>query len=196
MRSNIMLHNNITDEELTTQTQGNEINLYNRNLTDKDVIQMIVPYLQQHPEITVVNLSVNNIGDPGAEALAETSITNLDVSDNKIGDKGAKALARGNLTELAITQNRVGDEGIAALAFAVKDKIYSLNKLTSYGNPGSAVEAAIRRGKDPKKLAALRSQLDAIPSLKDMSIYQTKKSEIPHDLPKELKDRVEKKKFK
>ena len=49
-----------------------ELNLSNQNLTDKDIQEYIVPFLNSHPEIKTLHVRYNNIGVDGAKALAET----------------------------------------------------------------------------------------------------------------------------
>ena len=78
-------------------------------------------------------LNVNNIGDEGSIALAETLTKNplshlekLDISFNGIGDSGAKSLSAGlilctNLHSLDLRCNKIGDEGAIAITRAVKD---------------------------------------------------------------------------
>ena len=78
-------------------------------------------------------LNVNNIGDEGSIALAETLTKNplshlekLDISFNAIGNSGAKSLSEGlilctNLHSLDLRCNKIGDEGAIAITRAVKD---------------------------------------------------------------------------
>ena len=78
-------------------------------------------------------LNVNNIGDEGSIALAETLTKNplshlekLDISFNVIGDSGAKSLSEGlilctNLHSLDLRCNKIGDEGAIDITRAVKD---------------------------------------------------------------------------
>ena len=92
-------------------------------------------------------LNVNNIGDEGSIALAETLTRNplshlekLDISFNAIGDSGAKSLSEGlilctNLHSLDLRCNKIGDEGAIAITRAVKDvKLLLCNqKITNEG---------------------------------------------------------------
>lgn len=72
--------------------------------------------------ITSLNLSWDDIGAEGAEALTKNlpqNITSLYLSGNNIGDEGAKALAknlRQNITSLDLSGNNIRTEGVAALA--------------------------------------------------------------------------------
>jgi len=68
-----------------------------------------------------LNLNRNNIGDVGAEHLANalqtnTALTTLDLRNNNIGPKGAEHLARAlqinnDLTTLDLSRNKIGDVG-------------------------------------------------------------------------------------
>jgi len=87
-----------------------------RGITDQDVIEVIIPYLIEHPKIFIVNLSSNNIGDIGAAALAKMNISKLLIGGNKIGTQGAIALSQSTtLRTLWIMENNIGDLGIKAL---------------------------------------------------------------------------------
>ena len=78
-------------------------------------------------------LNVNNIGDEGSIALAETltknplsHLENLGISFNAIGNSGAKSLSEGlvlctNLHSLDLRCNKIGDKGAIAITRAVKD---------------------------------------------------------------------------
>ena len=68
--------------------------------------------------LTSLNLSFNHIGDAGAQALASlTALTSLELRDNNIGAEGAQALAKLTaLTSLNLWGNHIGDAGAQALA--------------------------------------------------------------------------------
>jgi hypothetical protein len=121
---------------------GNELRLSEQGINDSEIINYIVPFLEIHPEIKMLSVEKNNIGEDGAKALAantsltilylngnnigvdgakalatNTSLINLNVARNKIGDEGAKALAANTvLTTLGVAGNKIGDEGAKALA--------------------------------------------------------------------------------
>jgi hypothetical protein len=98
--------------------EKNKLDLHSQQLTDQDIQQIIIPFLQEHPEITKLNVRSNCIGDNGARALASnTTLTKLAIWDNRIGGNGAKALASNTtLTNLDVSYNRIGDDGAKALA--------------------------------------------------------------------------------
>lgn len=82
------------------------------------------------PTLTSLNLSGNEIGDFGAQALAEAltennTLTSLNLSVNDIGDLGAQALAEAlaennTLTLLGLSGNKIGVKGAQALAEALR----------------------------------------------------------------------------
>jgi hypothetical protein len=59
--------------------------------------------------VSILNVSLNRIGDEGAKALAlNTKLTRLDIDGNDIGYEGAKALSLNTkLTRLDIGSNRI-----------------------------------------------------------------------------------------
>ena len=72
----------------------------------------------------------NNIGDPGAIAIAKAlevnaSMTSLDLRWNQIGDAGAAAIANAiavnaSVTYLGLSSNKIGDPGAIAIAKALE----------------------------------------------------------------------------
>ena len=68
--------------------------------------------------LTSLDISTNQLGDPGAQALAVLAgLTSLNISANKLGEPGAQALAvLTGLTSLNISWNQLGDPGAQALA--------------------------------------------------------------------------------
>ena len=118
----------LTDPEYYHPEKG-ELVLVNQQLTDQDIEKIIVPFLEQHPEITSLNMgnTTGIIVDKGNNtdyahvkvakyrASFEKTYNNTDL--NQIGDEGAKALSNLiNLTLLDISCNQIGDEGAKALA--------------------------------------------------------------------------------
>ncbi|GBG24034.1 Leucine-rich repeat serine/threonine-protein kinase 2 [Hondaea fermentalgiana] len=86
-----------------------------------------------------LDLGVNNIGDGGANALADALVKNsslqiLDLGDNKIGPGGAKVLADA-LTMNSLSGYKIGDAGAEALAIALEsnDILKKLGILTRIG---------------------------------------------------------------
>ena len=99
--------------------------------------------LIQNNEITSLDLRGNQIGDHGAEALADalkanTSITSLSLCWNLIGNHGAETLADAlkantSITSLNLSFNKISDHGATALADALKDNT-SITSLNLMGN--------------------------------------------------------------
>jgi hypothetical protein len=121
--------------------RGTILQLMGAYPTDAD-IPSICEYLEQHPDITtldvtsskmgpegarllaaniripILKIAVNHLGDEGARALAaNSSLTTLWIGGNDITDAGAIALAASQtITTLKIGFNKIGDEGARALA--------------------------------------------------------------------------------
>jgi hypothetical protein len=85
-------------------------------------------------------------GDDEAEKLVEalpafTSVATLDLSSNEIGPRGAEALAAGvavsgSLTSLNLWSNSIGDDGASAIGSALKESKVSQLKELSIGCNG------------------------------------------------------------
>lgn len=107
-----------TTPDDTDPTQLKKLSLSKRNITDREVEEVIVPYLREHPEIVTLDLSGNQITGRGLAMIAALeSITTLDVSDNNIGpDGGPPVAANRSIINLYIRGNKLGDEGIVAVA--------------------------------------------------------------------------------
>jgi hypothetical protein len=116
--------------------------LLNLEMTDRDLMNDIMPFINANPVITLLNvqdnkltwkaalalshnktirtlhIGGNTIGDLGAEFLSENkTLTTLDAWANEIGDKGAKALSRNkNIKKLNLFANDVKEQGAIALS--------------------------------------------------------------------------------
>lgn len=88
------------------------------HVTDDDVINHIVPFLELHPNLTHVSLKYGTITVEGAKALAAVRhITNLNLIGNDLGNKGAIALAASShIKNLNLRLNGIGDKGAKVLA--------------------------------------------------------------------------------
>lgn len=83
----------ITIDIMKQSVQENKLNLSRKKLKDSD-IEVICSFLSDNPQINSLDVSWNQIGDEGANALAaNTSLISLNVGCNQIGVEGAKALA-------------------------------------------------------------------------------------------------------
>lgn len=97
---------------------NNKLDLSNRYINNKEVYESIVPYLEQHPEITTLLLRGSRIIGGGVRALARIrTLKSLDLSNSPIGDAGAKVLAKNTtLISLNVSGCKIEDAGIIALA--------------------------------------------------------------------------------
>lgn len=84
-----------------------------------DDIGSLVEFLNQHPEITELEIVRCSIADDAAKILATTNktIRTLSMRDCQMGDEGAIALAASpTITTLSLPYNNIGPEGAKALA--------------------------------------------------------------------------------
>lgn len=116
--------------------KDNTLDLRFFRLTDEDV-KVVCDFLNQHPEITELNVADTQISDLSAVALAENNtLISLNLSRNEIGPMGAAALAANKtLRQLDLSFNKIGDAG--AKTFAANTTLESLklrkNKITAVG---------------------------------------------------------------
>ena len=97
------------------------------------------------PALTSLDLTGNNIGDTGAQAIAESlnmaRLTSLSLGSNNIGVAGAQAIAGSpnmeSLTSLNLGGNRIGDTGVQAIAGSPR-----MARLTSLSLGGNKIGAA------------------------------------------------------
>lgn len=118
------------------------LNLENNHITGVGA-RLIIENLVTHcPDIKVLNLTRNQIGDDGAEFLSRIlpviPLHTLGINDNGITKIGARILASGligncSLVYLDIGYNQLGDEGVIAIAEALKVN-NTLVTLCLYGN--------------------------------------------------------------
>jgi len=101
--------------------------------------------------MTKLDLSDNNAGDAGAQALARNNtLKKLYIDNNNVGDAGAQALAvNSSMIKLKLGNNNVGSAGAQALA-----RNSALVKLDlSYNNVGDAGAQALARNRTLTELA-------------------------------------------
>jgi hypothetical protein len=87
-----------------------ELDLESHEVTDDDILSVVIPFLEKNPSIILLNLSHNSIKWYGAKALAENITRKIDInlSDNFIHDIGAYFLSKNNYIErLAIRNNNL-----------------------------------------------------------------------------------------
>ena len=160
------------------------------SVTDQDIQEVIVPFLNEHPEIENICLNNNNIGDNGAKALASVkSLKAIGIRHNHIGDDGAKAFAISDSIEhLGIANNKIGDVGFKALASNP-----SIKTLNAYEDATTVISEAAKQAileSDPIKRANYGREvgIEAHASLTRLCLFavqkspQLDKSELSDDL--------------
>ena len=85
----------------------------------KEFQKILIQLYKNDPTLTKLDLVGDNIGDSGAQALAEAlkvnqSITSLALENNNIGDSGAQALAEALKDNQAITWLSLWDNNISS----------------------------------------------------------------------------------
>ncbi|CAM2705336.1 unnamed protein product, partial [Rotaria socialis] len=123
-----------TNPQLTQLIKSNinstGVNFAGKNLNDQDMKIVANELLQVNKVVTTLYLQANQIGDVGAQFLADalrvnTTLTRLDLYTNQIGDSGAQYLGEAlktnkSLTLLQLQTNQIGDSGAQYLADALK----------------------------------------------------------------------------
>jgi Leucine Rich repeat len=171
---------------------NNLLDLSQCNICNDD-IPLICTYLNNHPEITTLDVSNNKIRAEGAKALAlNKTITTLELFDNKIEAIGAKALANNKtITRLDVSGNHIGDEG--AIDLAQNNTITTLS--VEYNQIG--VEGAIALALN-KTITNLNLRLNNIGAKDANILVDTLKSNTTlvsfthHFAEKSLKETIEK----
>ena len=98
----------------------------------------VVHFIKRVQQISLINLSVNNIGSLGCVEIVKLfdntncQLRCLNLAHNNIGDEGVKqlsnALANSQLSSLNLRDNNIGDEGVKQLSNAlVNSQLSSLN---------------------------------------------------------------------
>lgn len=99
----------------TKRHTEHQLNLSNLNLSARDV-SSIIEYLNEHPEITDLNLSHNELGDDGIMYFAKhnTSVITLNLAKNLICARGVIGFAQHNtvVTSLNLTSNLISEWAI------------------------------------------------------------------------------------
>jgi uncharacterized membrane protein len=115
--------NNTTVETKPVETKhrfvqfvsGESLNLSRQYLTDADMPD-IISFIHEFPEITRLDLSLNNIGDKGITDFSERNqtVTNVNFAGNNISDHGVAVFAYKNLAvkQVNFSFNPISDKGI------------------------------------------------------------------------------------
>ncbi|HHF7398170.1 TPA: gamma-glutamyl-gamma-aminobutyrate hydrolase family protein [Legionella anisa] len=108
---------------LANDTASNVLDLSNKNLTTAEVNNYIIPFLKEHPEITELNLSNNNIDENGARILLESKLRKLNLSRNKLGEMSPFTINK-NITRLDLSDNSITETDFQEL---LKSNLEALN---------------------------------------------------------------------
>ena len=147
-----------------------KLNLKGNNITTEGVAKIIKVIEQYNLEINYIDLSINKIGDIGAEKVAELLFNNkcskllyLNLSLNKIGDMGTEklALAIGQypnlmLIELDLSHNLIRADGVDSLITQCS-KIKRLDLSWNYIGIVEAASLAKRHNIDISTLFQMRT---------------------------------------
>lgn len=103
-------------EHYTSETR--ELDLSRLGITDTAVINDLIPFLNEHPEVECLLLDSNIITSEGAKALSGIkTLKALSLSNNMIGDEGAKAFQDNTtLDSLYLILCGIKTEGMIGLA--------------------------------------------------------------------------------
>lgn len=94
---------------------------------DSDKAILLANALKKNPNITIIELPCNNVGDKGAEALASVAtLESIELWDNNITIKGAIALVQSNLKVLGLGWNCISSRNIIDMKNLVN--FFSKNK--------------------------------------------------------------------
>jgi Leucine-rich repeat (LRR) protein len=109
------------------------LNLWACRLNVQNIDSIVLPFLEQNPQITELRIAGNDIGDEGSKLLATNqTIKKLDASVNNITDIGVAALCQNkNITCLHIDANSFTEKAMEVLAnnAALTELHISLNQL-------------------------------------------------------------------
>ncbi|RUR19306.1 hypothetical protein ELY21_05360 [Legionella sp. km535] len=86
-------------KKITGTTQHTKVNLANLDINDDEILEVLNTLKQLNPDVSVVDLDNNNLGDKGAQILYEqlrqfNNIKEIGVQFNEIGKEGALELFR------------------------------------------------------------------------------------------------------
>jgi Leucine-rich repeat (LRR) protein len=106
-----------------------QLELYNKQIGDSELINFILPFLEANPEIKVLNVICNNINIAGALALAKNNtLTELYLGNNNISEVGLQPLlANKTLQILCVNSNRITSHGVKYLHHNTTLKILDIS---------------------------------------------------------------------
>ena len=147
-------------------------------LIDNSVHGPAIPDLAKFTSLEALDLSRNQLGDAGVQALSKVAFGNLrrlGLDYNRVGDPGARALAASpgcaRLRALSLTGNVITNDGAAALA--ASPVAASLRALTLGQNMiGARGADALVKSPHLKRLAVLDLQGNVIPDAKKAALRE------------------------
>jgi uncharacterized protein (TIGR02996 family) len=148
------------------------------SLIDNSVRGSAVPELAKCTSLQALDLSRNQLGDAGAQALSNVPfgrLATLGLDFNRVGDFGARALAASaalaNVRALSLTGNVIGSDGAAALA--ASPSLANLRMLALGQNMIGAKGAdALVKSPHLKQLAVLDLQGNVLPDAKKAALRE------------------------
>lgn len=119
-----------TDSAIYHRDSGTFL-MHQKNITVDDMRDIILPFLQEYPDITILDFYNNNFQPEVTKLLTDflqsnTTITSLIINDNNIDDESAKAIATlltfsKTLKNINLAVNDIGEDGAKALANTIKN---------------------------------------------------------------------------
>jgi hypothetical protein len=133
-----------------------KVDLSGANIGDAGATQLADMLLWGNTRVAELSLGFNNIGVPGAQALASglqhnTTVTKIDLGHNQIGDEGASALAtmlRQNetVTEIFLNHNQIPNKGARQLAEMLQENKTVTTMFLSGNQIGDTGADALKHG--------------------------------------------------
>ncbi|CAF1086986.1 unnamed protein product [Rotaria sordida] len=124
-------HNHELERIIADNKDSSELRLLSKKLTDEDMEIVAYYALRNNQTFKTINLLINQIGEQGAQHLANAlrdnvTLLTLNLGQNHIGYKGAQYMAdvlRHNKTlkDISLDENNIGDEGVKHLADALRN---------------------------------------------------------------------------
>ena len=167
----------LTNPKYYRDQEKTKLNLSCESLTDQDIQNIIIPFLNAHLEIETLDVSGNGLNDESAKALAtKTSLATLDISKNCITDDRAKAFSIStNLKKLDVSWNRIGIRGLKALVSSTKIESLDILEGNNFDFDDNKEILAIYRETNPHARANHGRQVgiqSEVPSLLRLSLFK------------------------
>ncbi|KJE94238.1 TKL/IRAK protein kinase [Capsaspora owczarzaki ATCC 30864] len=142
--------------ELFEKAKSSSRVIFRRSGITHDDALVIAEGLKANGNLQYLELSDNQIGDAGAQAIGsalrnKSTLIALSLNENKISDIGAFAVAEGlqastALTQLGMSVNQIGDAGARAIGSVLRNKANLARLYLSQNKIGDAGARAIAEG--------------------------------------------------